>query len=299
VITVGVCTRDRPAALLRCLRSLEHAGVPLDRVVVVDDGSAVPVDAGALRAASGLGARLEVLRAPAPEGVARGRNRIAARAKGEWLLFLDDDAALLPGDALRSAVRVLEGDPAVAAVAFAQADEEGAPYPPATQPSAATRPSRVPSFIGFAHLLRREALLAVGGFRELLEINGEERELSLRLLDAGFRIVYLPEARVAHLAVPEGRADPGALLHLLVRNDVLSAWLNEPLPLAVATVPVRLARYFRMRRGWEIHDPGGFGRILRALALALPRVLRERRPVRWATVREWRRLRASPPYEAP
>lgn len=298
-LTVGVCTRDRPEALLRCLRSLAHVEGEVDRVVVVDDGSAEPVDAGALRRETGLGERLEVLREPAPAGPARGRNRIAERARTPWLLFMDDDAVLLSASAVRQGVQVLERDPAVGAIAFPQADEAGRRLPPGAQPSAATRPSLVQTFIGFAHLMRREALGEVGGFRELLEINGEERELSLRLLDAGWRVVYLPDAPVAHLAASTGRADPRRLLLLHVRNDVFTALLDEPLPLALASAPVRLARYFRMRRGWGVDDPGGFRRIVGAVAGAAPRLLRERTPVRWATIREWRRLRASPPYEAP
>jgi GT2 family glycosyltransferase len=297
-VTAGICTRDRPAALLRCLRSLEHAGGALAEVVVVDDGSAAPLEAEALRRESGLAAPLEVIRSDAPEGPARGRNRIADLAAAPYLLYLDDDAALLPGEALADALAVLECDPAAAVVAFAQADAEGVPYPAGAQPSPAEVPSRVAAFIGFAHLVRRDALLAVGGYREILEINGEERELSLRLLDAGHHVVYLPGASVAHLPDPTGR-DLRRFLHLTVRNDLLIAWLNEPLPLALAGTPVRLARYLPMRRAWRVEDPGGFRRILRALAGALPRVLRERRAVRWSTVREWRRLRASPPYEGP
>lgn len=298
-MTVGVCTRDRPAALLRCLRSLALAGPLLERVVVVDDGSVVPVDAAALTREAALAVPLDVLRADAPEGVARGRNRVAEVAGTPWLLFLDDDAMLLGGEAVAAGARVLERDPAVAAVAFPQADAEGRAYPAGAQPSASTVPARVRTFFGYAHLLRSEALRSVGGFREILEINGEERELSLRLLDAGYSIVHLPDATVAHVAAAEGRADPRRLLLLHVRNDVFSALLNEPLPVALASVPVRLARYFRMRRGWGIDDPGGFGRILAEIGRAAPRLARERRPVAWRTLRAWSRLRAAPPYEAP
>jgi GT2 family glycosyltransferase len=298
-LTVGICTRDRAAALGRCLASLRHLEGPVALVVVVDDGSSPPVERGAVRDALAEEIPFELVRHPVPAGVAAGRNRVAELAPSPWLLFLDDDALALPNGADRLAVAVLERDASVAAVAFAQADGDGVPYPPGAQPAPATTPSLVRSFIGFAHLVRRDALLRAGGYRELLEINGEERELSLRLLDAGHRIVYLPAARFGHLAVEEGRAGPGRLLFLLVRNDVLISWLDHPLPVALAGTPARLLRYFRMRRAWGIHDPGGFGRILRALAEALPLVRRERRPVAWRTLREWGRLRSHPPYEGP
>lgn len=297
-LTVGICTRDRHASLLRCLRSLRHAEGWIDRVLVADDASAEPVEAWVHRELGADAPEVVVLRAEAPVGPTAGRNRIAAAARTPFILYLDDDAALLQGASIRAALDVVEADPSVAVVAFAQADAEGRLYPPAAQPSAATEPSLVRAFIGFAHLVRRDAVVAAGGYRELLGILGEERDLAVRLLDAGHRIVYLPDAPVAHLPDPAWR-DARRALHLTVRNEVLTALLNEPLPLALATVPVRLWRYFPMRRSWVGDDPGGFGRIVRALADALPRVRAERRPVRWSTLRVWRDLAQSPPYHGP
>jgi GT2 family glycosyltransferase len=298
-LTVGICTRDRHTSLLRCLRSLRHAEELIDRVVVVDDASAAPVEPAIRAAPSGdLPARLEVIRADAPIGLSAGRNRVAKVATTPFVLYLDDDAALLSRDAVAQAVAVMRADATVAGVAFAQSDAEGRLYPPGAQPSPATEPSVVRSFIGFAHLVRRDVLLAAGGYRELLGIMGEERELSFRLLDAGYRIVYLPGAPVAHLADPAGRDIP-TYLHQTVRNDALAGLLNEPLPVALGMLPVRLWRYFPMRRHWGGEDPGGFRRIVRALADALPRVRAERRAVRWSTLRAWRDLAQSPPYRGP
>ena len=298
-LTIGICTRNRRGSLLRCLRALRHVEPATDRVVVVDDGSDAPIEAG-VRAELGADAppRMSWVRFDVQTGLSAGRNRIAREARTPWILYLDDDAVLLSPDAVQAGIRVMQRDPSVAAVAYPQSDAEGTLLPPGAQPSAATGPALVRSFIGFAHLVRRDTLLAAGGYREVLQINGEERELSLRLLDAGHRIVYLPGEPIAHLADSGGR-DLRHYLFQTVRNDVLAALLNEPLPLAMATVPVRLWRYFPMRKGWGADDPGGFRRILGAVAGALPRVRRERRAVRWSTVRAWRRLDESPPYHPP
>ena len=297
-LTVGICTRDRQASLLRCLRSLRHVEGMVERVFVADDASAQPVEP-VIRAELGDdAARVTVLRAEAAIGPTAGRNRISREAATPFILYLDDDAALLSGAAIRAGLDVLRADASVAAVAFAQADADGRLYPPGAQPSAATEPALVRTFIGFAHMIRRDALLAAGGYREILQIMGEERELTLRLLDAGFRVVYLPNAPVAHLADPSGR-DPRRFLYLTVRNDALSGLLNEPLPVALGMLGPRLLRYFPMRRHWGGEDPGGFRRILRALADSAPRVRRERRPVRWSTLRAWMAMKGSIPYRGP
>jgi GT2 family glycosyltransferase len=298
-LTVGICTRDRRASLLRCLRSLRHAEAFIDRVLVADDGSDPPVEAWVHEA---LGADappgLTTLRVETSIGPTAGRNRISAAARTPYILYLDDDAAVLSEAAVRDALAVLDGDPAVAAIAFAQADAEGRLYPPGAQPSAATVPSLVNTFIGFAHMVRREALVAAGGYREMLGIMGEERELTFRLLDAGLHVVYLPGAPMAHLSDPAGR-DARKFLFQTVRNDALSGLLNEPLPVALGMLGPRLLRYFPMRRGWGGEDPGGFRRIVRGVADALPRVRKERRPVRWSTLRTWYALKVSPPYHGP
>lgn len=298
-LTVGICTRDRHQSLLRCVRSLRHAADLIDRIVIADDASVQPVEP-ILREALGSDAPegLMVLRAEQRIGLSAGRNRVAEAARTPYVLYLDDDAALLSRDSVAAGIAVVDADPSVAAVAFAQADGEGRLYPPGAQPSPATRPSLVRSFIGFAHLLRREPLMALGGFREMLTLTGEERELSFRLLDAGYRIVYLPDAPVAHVTDPGGR-DTRSWLHLTVRNDAISGLLNEPLPVALGMLPVRLWRYFPMRRHWGGEDPGGFRRIVRAVAESLPRVRQERRAVRWSTLRAWRELAQSPPYHGP
>jgi len=43
-ITVGVTTRNRPAALLKCLESLMLLGDLVGEVIVVDDSSDQPLD---------------------------------------------------------------------------------------------------------------------------------------------------------------------------------------------------------------------------------------------------------------
>ncbi len=300
-VTVGIGTKNRPDALVRCLRSLRLLRGLAAEALVVDDASEPPVE-GPARAALGGGTTLPVrfIRHDASRSVSACRNRIAREAATPWVLNLDDDAFVVTREAVEMAVRVLESDSSVAAVAFAQCDEHGVPYHPSAQPLPVAHPAYAASFIGFAHLLRRDAFLAVGGFRERLGINGEEKELCIRLLDRGWRVVYLPAARIGHVADQGGR-DARRYLHQTVRNNALSAMYDEPFPLVLAGTALRLYGYFPMRKGWKIHDPGGFGAIVRGLARDLPAVWRERSPVRWSTIRRWRAMtRSEPqPYAVP
>ena len=295
VLTVGVATKNRPEALVRCLRSLRLLqGMALE-AIVVDDASDPPAEGVALAAlAADLPPDVRFIRNERSLNVSAARNRIAREARTPYVLMLDDDAFIVTREAVEDAIRVMDADPEIAAVAFAQCDENGVPFAPSAQPAAVDHPSYIPAFIGYAHLLRRDAFLAAGGFRERLGINGEEKELCLRLLDAGMRVVYLPGARIGHVAAAAGR-DRRRYLHQTVRNSAVSAICDEPFPLVLGGAALRLWRYFPMRKGWGIHDPGGFGRIVGGLARELPALLRERKPVRWATMQRWRAMTQSPP----
>jgi GT2 family glycosyltransferase len=300
-ITVSITTRNRPAALDRCLRSIAHIATLTKGVIVFDDASDPPVSDAAMEPlASRLGLPIDVVRADAPRGTAAGKNLIARRALTPFVLSLDDDAFLVDGRAVRAAVEVLAHDSKVAAIAFAQLDGAGVRCAAFAQPSAAMVASYVPAFIGFASLLNREHLLAIGGYREAFGIHGEERELCLRWLDRGWRVVFLPDAGVAHDADPSQR-DRAAYTRLVIRNDCLNALYNDPLPRALAAIPYKLWSYTRMNAGIG-GTAAGLTWVAREIVRQVPAIYRERRPVRWATLRSWARLRSTPqpyPFGAP
>lgn len=113
-MTVLVCTRDRAALLADCLRSLVADQCATSReIVVVDNGSSDGTRAVVEEAArAATGASIRWVLEPEP-GLARARNRGVAEARGELLLFTDDDVIVQPGwtDALVAAF----ADPAVGA----------------------------------------------------------------------------------------------------------------------------------------------------------------------------------------
>lgn len=296
-LTIGITTRHRPQALVRLVESLSLLAEFQPRVIVFDDGSE-PAAAQTL-AAVATELSIDVLRDDTHAAYIRGRNRIVRMAGTPYVLLLDDDAVILAAAPVREALRVLDGDPSVAAVGFAQAEADGQPWPIAMQPGRATVPALVPAYIGFAHLLRADAFLAHGGYREMLVFYGEEKELCIRLWNDGLKVVYLPDALIAHVPDPGGRSD-SRYVRFAIRNDCLFSILNEPFPLPLASIPVRLRRYRKMARSVSNGDPGGFRWLLGELLRAFPAAWRERRAVSWKTLRQWRHLgRNVVPYTAP
>jgi GT2 family glycosyltransferase len=296
-LSIGITTRNRPQALARCLRSLSIVDDLITEIIVVDDGSDVPVSPALGALTNELQTKLTFIRQP-QLGCIAGRNTMMEMAKSEFVMLLDDDAFLVDDRGVRRALELIAHHRDVGAVACAMAREDGSPWPLSMQPSPVTYLACVPAYIGFAHLLRRSLFLELGRYRQLFYFYGEEKDYCLRLLNAGYYVVYDPQALVAHLADPAGRS-PERYLRYVIRNDCLYSLCNEPFPLPLLSVPVRLYRYWKMRRHGGVDDPDGFRWIVAEVARALPSIVRERKPVRWASLMRWRRLRRTLPAFTP
>jgi GT2 family glycosyltransferase len=202
--TVVVPTRDRPHALAACLRSLAEIERPPGgfEVIVVDDGSTVPVRAPT--PAEPAWNDLRVLRI-AHAGPAAARNAGAANGHGELLAFTDDDC-LPAADWLVKLRREMLDDGADAVggrVVNVVADD---PWADASQIlldrlydwyNANPADAR---FLASSNLLvRRAAFEAIGGFDTAFPAAAaEDRDLCQRLREAGRRLAFAPEARVLH-----------------------------------------------------------------------------------------------------
>lgn len=215
-LSVVVATRDRPASLAATLAALHGAVGAADEVVVVDSASAD----GATRAvAAQHGARY--LRVEQP-GASRARN---VGLRGAWtpvVAFTDDDCRPRPGwaDAFATAFADASVGFAVGPVhgvaggSAADVDDRGVRR--WTWPS---DPAHIGS--GASLAVRRTAALDVDGFDERLGPGavlpaGEDHELLLRLLHAGWAGAFCTAAAVDH----DDRRGRWATLRLFYRYGV-------------------------------------------------------------------------------
>lgn len=106
-LTIVIATLGRPEPLERALASLAASLHQPDEVLVVDgDGSG---DAAAVVAAH-RGGTFEVRHVPAPRGLTRQRNVGVDAARGEVVLFLDDDARVRPDTLTRLVAAYRDSD---------------------------------------------------------------------------------------------------------------------------------------------------------------------------------------------
>jgi glycosyltransferase involved in cell wall biosynthesis len=104
---------NRRSYITRAIDSVMHQSVPVDEILVVDDGS---TDGTAEVIASRYGEAVCVIRQP-NGGVSRARRRGIEEARGEWIAFLDSDDEWTP-DRNRELLQAAGGVPANVAWIF-------------------------------------------------------------------------------------------------------------------------------------------------------------------------------------
>jgi glycosyltransferase involved in cell wall biosynthesis len=202
-VSIVVPTFARRAALARCLDGLAALDrtVPFE-VVVVDDGGPEPLDA--LVAARGAQLDVQLIRQPRG-GPAAARNAGAARARGAWLAFIDDDCTPDPGW-LAAIVRELERDDRRLLGGRVENALPGNPYASASEHIAAfvydhnrTAHAREPFFRTNNIAVAAELFHDVGGFLTAIPSGtAEDKEFCDRWSAHGLPLAHVPSAVVRH-----------------------------------------------------------------------------------------------------
>jgi GT2 family glycosyltransferase len=204
--SVIVPTFQRADSLERCLDALGAQTFERDRfeVIVVDDGSAVPPRAAVARAAREGALEVRLIEKP-NAGPAAARNTGADAARGEYVVFTDDDcrpdpgwlraidamAAREPGCAIGGRVVNALGDGLYSSASqllieflydYYNVDESGGRF-----------------FITSNLALPARSFRQMGGFDVSFPLAAaEDRDLCDRWREAGFRMLYCDEAVVHH-----------------------------------------------------------------------------------------------------
>ena len=111
-------------------------------------------------------------------------------------------------------------------------------------------PSQVFGLCGGACAIRREAWQALGGFREDLFMYYEDTDLSWRLREHGWRVVYVREAVVRHEHASSSGTDSPMFIRVNARNRILVAAAHSPAPVVLHALARTLVRGLRgPRRG--------------------------------------------------
>jgi GT2 family glycosyltransferase len=212
-LSIVIPTRDRVSELRMCLAAIHAARIERMECIVVDDGSIE--DLTAVVQAANLDTTL--LRNSEPMGSGAARNMGAAAARGEVLLFVDDDV-LVARNSLHAVCEAFACDASLGAVIGRYDDSPASPGTlsrfrnllHAYTHHVSAGPA-VTFWTGFG-AVRSTVFRAHGGFIEQKRAI-DDVEFGSRLTAAGVRIELRSELQVKHLK--------RWTLHSMVKTDLL------------------------------------------------------------------------------
>jgi GT2 family glycosyltransferase len=223
MVSVVVCTRDRPESVITALGGLTGLRYPRFEIVVVDNAPTTSATRDAILARFSGDSRVRYVHEPRP-GLSRARNRGVAEASAEILAFTDDDVRVDPWwlDGIVRGFRAAPGASCVTGlIATAQLENSAQLYFHLREGWGTTCERRIfdlaehrddsplypysPGIFGAGanFAMTRTALKELGGFDEALGAGtisggGEDLDMFMRVILAGHQLVYEPAAIVWH-----------------------------------------------------------------------------------------------------
>lgn len=197
-VAAVVIGRNEGARLIACLDALQGQ---VGQIIYVDSGSTD----GSVEAAKAAGAQVIALDMTQPFTAARARNAgiAAVNEQADFVQFLDGDCAVRTGW-IETALAFMADHPKVAVVCGRRRERfvEASVYNRLIDAEWNT-PIGAAKACGGDALIRREALAAVGGYRDDL-IAGEEPEMCLRMRKLGWQIWRIDAEMTWHDAAITG-----------------------------------------------------------------------------------------------
>jgi len=260
-----IATRDRCEALQKCLESVTGQEYTAVQVIVVDDASSD----GTLKAVRDRFPGVVTIRLDGHSGIGAALAAGAAAADGDVWINLDDDCVLTSSDTAERIARRFESEPDLGALCFRVEAPDGS----IRRREVPRRDKRLPAvetelayFLGGAVAYRAKDLQEVGGYPIDIGYASEDLDTAFRLFRAGKRVLFTPDIRVVHLAIPshentEEREANYARSRMRIAAKYLPApyayvhaslWAVRSLLLATARghLPTTLRAVFTAARRW-------------------------------------------------
>jgi GT2 family glycosyltransferase len=261
-VSLVIPTYDRHEVLVDTVRQVLELDPSADEVLIVDQSASHPAPVQKALAELAEAGRIAWLKQASPS-IPAAMNEGLKRAKGEYVLFLDDDVIPVPDLVGRHRKALLETGSDLVAGQVLQPGEEPAPPTDRTFSFRSSVEQEIEEVMGGNFSVRRRFALSLGGFDEnfVRVAYRFEAEFCERVQRASGRIRFVPEASVRHLRAAIGGTrsfgdhlrsvgpshSVGEFYYLLVSSRQPGRWRR------IAGRPLRaIATRHHLRRPWWV-----------------------------------------------
>jgi len=252
-----VITYNRPDDALELLKNIaqfDSAAELLEEVILVNNASTADYSAVEAYIAATPEIPFRYFYSNENLGVARGRNFAITKSCAPILIMLDDDAVLQNKDAFVSLLKEYEINNTAtpkAIISFKVLYYDTLAMQKNALPHKKFEQYKDRHFFetyyyaGGAHAIRREALDKVGSYPTDFFYGMEEYDLSYRLLEAGYSIVYSDAVVMLHKESPLGRKPKEEKMRMMWLNKSKVAWRYLPKKYFYSTAFMWSVEYLR------------------------------------------------------
>jgi GT2 family glycosyltransferase len=230
--------------LLKNISSLTNADKLLEEVIIVNNASVEDYTQVKNYIKENPQLPFKYFDAPENLGVARGRNYAIEKSSAALLIMLDDDAVLQNKDCLNNLVAEFdtentEREKAIVSfkvLYYGSLQMQINALPHKHFEEYRNKPFfETYYFAGGAHAIKRKVLKEIGNYPENFFYGMEEYDMSYRILDAGYSIVYSDKIVMLHKESPTGRRPKEEKARMMWVNKSKVAYKYLPYKFYVST----------------------------------------------------------------
>jgi glycosyltransferase involved in cell wall biosynthesis len=243
-VLVGITSKNRSGILPKAITSVLNQTYPDKEVWVFDDAS---TDDTHLLA--GRFPEVKWIFSDVPRGYVYARNLLMNQPGFDFYCSLDDDSWFMNPNSLAEGVEILKNDSTIAALGY---DMLSPDHPSPLETEVYLKESN--NFIGCGHIIRLQAAKQINFYTPNPGFYGtEEKDLSIRLVDIGYRVMVYKGVYVWHDKTSVAR-NLDNQHRSGVCNDMVFIYRRTPAVFLWPTLVIQTVKHLKFSLSYKEHN---------------------------------------------
>jgi GT2 family glycosyltransferase len=210
-ISIGILSYKRIDLLLKTIKDIAVSNYEID-LIILNNNEDIDIEKDIRFLLTNTNVNIQYLWDHKNLGVSVGRRKILLSCNTEYIIMLDDDVVIPSIDLIIANVfNEFGNDNTLGGISFNIIDVKTGKHNHYEIPHKNKRIDMTTKFytylmIGAGHALNVSKAIEVGNYPDDFGLYGfEEIDLSFRLINNGYRIIYNPNCKLTHIKSPDGR----------------------------------------------------------------------------------------------